>query len=269
MRNTTQFRDAGKYMSYLQTPFGKLRSDLAWENLSGFLPDLVHQRRVLDLGGGTGCVSLRLAAHEFQVVLLDSSEEMLAIARKETEATGVASRILFHHADAAQLHELFPPESFDVVVCHNMLEYVADADQIVRSIAHVMRKDALTSLLLRNHAGEVLKAAITSPDSDLAKENLSAKTVVDSLYGKPTRVFDSTETFQMLAHAGLQVVAEYGVRVFSDYRGSADQNAQTYRQLFELELILGKLPQFAAIARYTQTIASLSRPPLERRIENG
>ncbi len=268
MPNATQFRDAEKYMSYLQTPFGKLRSDLAWENLSGFLPGFAQRRRVLDLGGGTGSVSLRLAAQGFQVVLLDSSGEMLAIAQKEAQASGLATRILIHHADAAQLHELYAPESFDFVVCHNALEYVADPDQIVRNIAHVMRKDAVATVLLRNRAGEVLKDAIKSPDWDLAKENLSAKTVVDSLYGEPSRVFDSTDTLQMLGRAGLHVVAEYGVRVFSDYRGPADHNVQTYKQLFELELILGKLPQFAAIARYTQTIASPSRPPLPRKNEN-
>ncbi len=40
MLEATQFREAGKYSNYLKTPSGRLRSDLAWENLQGFLPDL-------------------------------------------------------------------------------------------------------------------------------------------------------------------------------------------------------------------------------------
>jgi S-adenosylmethionine-dependent methyltransferase len=200
-------------------------------------------------------MSVRLARKEFQVVLLDSSEEMLGIARKEAEASGVSERIAFRHADAGLLQELFEPESFDMVVCHNLLEYVADPGAVVRSIAYVLRKDAVVSLLLRNRAGEVLKAAIKSSDLELAKAHLSAETVVDSLYGKPVRLFDPADVVQMLARDNLGVVAEYGVRVFSDYRDSADPDPEKYRQLLELELTLGNQPQFAAIARYIQVIA--------------
>jgi hypothetical protein len=46
--DTLQFRDADRYSSYLKTPLGRLRSDLAWENLQRFLPVEVRQRRALD-----------------------------------------------------------------------------------------------------------------------------------------------------------------------------------------------------------------------------
>ena len=93
MLEATQFQDADKYSEYLRTSLGRLRFDLAWENLQGFLSDPARQQRALDLGGGTGAVSVRLA-RKFQVVLLDSSEEMLGIARKEAEASAYASE---HH----------------------------------------------------------------------------------------------------------------------------------------------------------------------------
>jgi S-adenosylmethionine-dependent methyltransferase len=204
-------------------------------------------------------MSVRLARKEFEVVLLDSSEEMLGIARKEAEASEVADRISFRHADANQLHEFFEPESFDMVVCHNLLEFVADPGAIVRGSAHVLRKDGIFSLLVRNRSGEVLKAAIKSSDLGVAKDNLSTQAVVDSLYGKPVRVFDRADVVQMLAQAKLKVVAECGVRVFSDYRDLADADSETYRHLLELEFTLGSQPQFAAIARYVQIIARHSR----------
>jgi S-adenosylmethionine-dependent methyltransferase len=255
MPDTTQFQDADKYSEYLRTSSGRLRSDLAWENLKGFLPDPARQRQALDLGGGTGSMSLRLARKEFQVVLLDSSEEMLRIARKEAEASGVVERVSFCHADAGQLRELFGPESLDVVVCHNVLEYLADADAIVCAIGYVLRKDGMVSLLVRNRAGEVLKAAIQSSDLGLAKEHFTAETVVDSLYGKPVRLLEPADVVQVLSKANLQVVAQRGVRVFSDYRRMTDPDPETYLRLLELEFTLGFQPQFAAIARYLQIIA--------------
>jgi S-adenosylmethionine-dependent methyltransferase len=195
---------------------------------------------------------------EFQVVLLDISEEMLGIARKEAEARGVATLISFQQADAGQLHELCEAESFDIVICHNLLEYVADPAAIVRGIFFVLRKGGICSVLVRNRAGEVLKAAMKSSDLELAKDNLFAQTVVDSLYGMPVRVFDRAEVLQVLAEANLRVVAERGVRVFSDYRDSAEPDHETYRKLLELEFALGGQPEFAAVARYIQMIARRS-----------
>jgi S-adenosylmethionine-dependent methyltransferase len=199
---------------------------------------------------------------DFQVVLLDSSEEMLGIARQEAEASGVADRITFRHADASELHNLFEGESFDIVVCHNLLEYVADPCELLRSAAQVARKDAVVSILVRNRAGEVLKAAIKSGDWRLVKANLSATTVTDSLFGKPVRVFEPAELRHALANAGLGVDAEFGVRVFSDYVDSVDHlDEKAYRQLLEIESTLGAHPQFAAIARYSQLIARRSGAP--------
>jgi S-adenosylmethionine-dependent methyltransferase len=259
MIETSQFQDAEKYSEYLRTFSGRLRSDLAWENLERFLPDRARQRRVLDLGCGTGYMSVRLARKEFQIVLLDSSQEMLGIARKEAEANGVVEQISFRHAGAGQLQQLFEPESFDIVVCHNLLEYLADAGAIVRAISYVLRKDGIVSLLVRNRAGEVLKAAIKSSDLGLAKKHLSAQSVVDSLYGKPVGVFDPADVIQMLAKANLAVVAERGVRVFSHYRDLADPDPGLYLRLLELEFTLGSQPQFAAMASYIQMIARLSK----------
>ena len=257
--DTVGFQDAERYSSYLKTLAGRLRCDLAWENLRGFLPDDRRHRRVLDLGGGTGSTSLRLARKNFQVVLLDSSQEMLGVARKAAEAHGVATRIFFRSADAAQVSELFEAQPFDIVVCHNLLEYVADPVVIVNGIAEVMEKDAVVSVLVRNRAGEVLKAAIKSGDWGLARGNLSAATAVDSLFGQPVRLFDPKDVLDMLTRTGFQVVAQYGVRVFSDYLHPKEPTGEAaYRQLLELELSLGMRPEFAAVARYTQWIARRS-----------
>jgi len=253
--NAARFKHAHKYASYLNTVAGKLRSDLAWEFLRGSLPIEHFGLRVLDLGGGTGTVSMRLAQMGFEVVLLDRSEDMLRIARKNVEGNEIAARIAFRQADADQLGSLFEHNSFDVVVCHNLLEYVADPGAILSGIARIMKKNAVVSVLARNRAGEVLKAAIKSGDWQLAKANLSADTVTDSLFGEPVRVFDRTDLIQTLAGAGLALTAEYGVRVFSDYVDSEDLDNEAYRQLFELEITLGTQPQFAAVARYSQLIA--------------
>ena len=45
MLDASRFQDADKYEAYLKTPSGRLRSELAWENLRGFLPSNTSKRR--------------------------------------------------------------------------------------------------------------------------------------------------------------------------------------------------------------------------------
>jgi len=255
MVDTSRFQDADRYASYLKTAAGRLRSELAWENLRRVLPSNASRRRALDMGSGPGLTSQQLAQTGCEVTALDISAEMLGLARRQAEAPGLAARISFVHADARQLQELFTAESFDVVVCHNLLEYLEDPFKTIQDMAHLLRKGGVLSILVRNRAGEVLRAAVKSGDWSLASANLSAPTVVDTLFGEPVRVFAPAEVRNLLARAGLEIIAESGVRVFFDYLGCEDPSEEAYRQIFELEMKLGAQPEFAAIARYLQVIA--------------
>jgi S-adenosylmethionine-dependent methyltransferase len=259
LRDALRFQDAEKYAAYLKTPPGRLRSELAWANLRHFLPHDAAKHRALDAGGGTGSASVQLAELGHEVVLLDSSDQMLRIARQDADAWNVTPRISFCHADTGQLRELFAAESFGVVVCHNLLEYSEVPSTTVRDMAHVLRNDGVLSILVRNRAGEVLKDAAKSGDWKLATANLTAETVVDTLYGNRMRLFAPADLHEMLAGTGLEMVAERGVRVFFDYLAQQNPTNEAYSQIFELESKLGARPDFLAIARYIQVIARRSR----------
>ena len=259
MLDTSRFHDASKYVAYLNSRAGRLRSELAWENVRRFLSPNASKRLALDVGGGTGFASVQLARMGYDVVLLDASEEMLRVAGEQAGTSSAPGRISLCHADARQLSELFDVGSFDVVVCHNLLEYVENPSGTVCDVANMLRKDRVLSILVRNSAGEVLKDAIKCRDWKLATASLTADTVVDSLYGEDVRVFTPTEVHDLLARAGLEVIGEHGVRVFFDYLGLENLTDATYAQIFELESTLGGRPEFCAIARYIQVIGRRSR----------
>jgi len=157
---------AEKYAAYLETPEGRLRTDLAFANLRDALPEQgLASLRALDLGCGTGAVALRLAKLGVHVTLLDCSKRMLELAERAFAEAGVTANPELKIGDVSEAADLFAHRSFDVVVCHNVVEYVDDPTVVLRSLATLLRgPNGILSLLVRSQAGEVLKAAIASGD---------------------------------------------------------------------------------------------------------
>jgi S-adenosylmethionine-dependent methyltransferase len=255
---------AAKYAAYLETPEGRLRLDLAFANLQDFLPQATRSLHALDLGCGTGAIAMRLARHGLHVTLLDASLPMLDFAKRAAREAGVTQRIALKHGDAAQLANLFDAGSFDVILCHNILEYVDDPCAVLHSAARALRDpSSIISVLVRNQAGEVLKAALQDGDLAATDHNLTAKWGHESLYGGRVRLF-ATESLQaMLLESSLAVTAERGVRVMSDYLPRRISRSDEYERIFELERKLGRRPEFAAVARYTHFLAHRAGPVMQ------
>jgi S-adenosylmethionine-dependent methyltransferase len=248
---------ANQYAVYLETPEGRLRSDLAFANLHDFLP-LQDKSSLcaLDLGCGTGATAIRLAQLGIHVTLLDSSPAMLDIAKRAAREAGVTDKVVLQHGDATQLADLFPAQSFDVILSHNILEYCDDPGSVLRGAARALRdSSAILSILVRNQAGEVFKAAIQAGDLGAAENGLTAEWGLESLYGGRVRLYTPPNLRAMLTESSLTVIAERGVRAVADYLPPRVSRSADYEQIFELERKLGSRPEFAAISRYTHCLA--------------
>ena len=199
--------EADKYAAYLETPEGRLRLDLPFANLREFLssPAATGSSRALDLGCGTGANGLRLARLGYDVMLMDSSVAMLEIAKRAAKEAGLLEKIETKQGDA-NLADPFDEAAFDVILCHNILEFVEDPVAVLRSAARALRTSSgILSVLVRNRAGEVLKAAILSGDVDAAACGLTAEWGNEALYGGKVRLFTPEATRSMLRAASLEV----------------------------------------------------------------
>jgi S-adenosylmethionine-dependent methyltransferase len=142
---------AAKYAAYLETPEGQLRLDLAFANLQEFLPQATRSVLALDLGCGTGAIAVRRARLGLHVTLLDASAPMLDFAKRAAREAGVTERIALKHGDAAQFANLFHAGSFDVILCHNILEYADDPCAVLRRAARALRDpSSIISVWVRN-----------------------------------------------------------------------------------------------------------------------
>jgi S-adenosylmethionine-dependent methyltransferase len=252
-----RFRDgAEKYAAYLETPEGRLRADLTFANLQEFLLAGLG-RRVLDLGCGTGATAVRLAQLGFQVTMLDSAPAMLEIAERTAREAGVTDSIFVLREDAANVAKIFQDASFDLVICHNLLEYLEKPQTVVRGIARTLRDSGILSVLVRNQAGEVMKAAIKNGDLGAAEDALGSEWGEESLYGGKVRLFTPQSAEQMLTETSLAIAVRRGVRVLADYLPAQLSRSAEYERILALERALGKRQEFFGIARYLHYMARL------------
>jgi S-adenosylmethionine-dependent methyltransferase len=267
-KNVSRFEnDASRYAAYLETPEGRLRADLVFANVQQFLPGPAEASslRGLDVGCGTGATAVRLASLGIQVTLLDSSAAMLALAERTAVEAGMSDKITMQRGDAAQLGKSFGAGSFDIVLCHNLLEYVDDPGAVLRGAAFLMRdSSAILSVLVRNQAGEVLKAALQTGDLNLAEQSLTADWGQESLYGGKVRLFTSEGLEAMLNDASLTIKARKGVRIIADYLPAQISRSGDYERILALERKLGERREFFRIARYMHYLASRGAPRSER-----
>ncbi len=97
---------------------------------------LTGNERVLDIATGPGYIAEAFAGVAREVVGIDLTDAMLAIAIERTKQRGV-SNVSFRAGDAEKLP--FENEQFDVVVCRLALHHVREPLQVLREMTRVCR----------------------------------------------------------------------------------------------------------------------------------
>ena len=93
--------------------------------------------RVLDVGCGTGFLSLLFAEMGCAVTGIDMAPDMLALARSKAEAAGLA--VAFLDGDAED--PPFDPESFDLIVCRHVVWTLPDPEAAFRNWRRILAPD--------------------------------------------------------------------------------------------------------------------------------
>jgi magnesium protoporphyrin O-methyltransferase len=98
--------------------------------------------RVLDAGCGSGRYSVAFAERGAEVVGIDISPAMLALARARADERGVAGRCRFVLAD---LDADVPGAPFDTVLAVGLLDYYADAGAVLARLAGLAARRVVVS----------------------------------------------------------------------------------------------------------------------------
>ncbi|HEU5418936.1 MAG TPA: methyltransferase domain-containing protein [Streptosporangiaceae bacterium] len=205
----------GTWRARLGTLRQVVRMELITRQLAAHVPDR-PSRRVLDIGCGQGTQVVRLARRGHQVTGLDSSEALLGDLEQGLggEDSAVRGRVRLVRGEARQVTSLLAGETFDVVLCHGVLMYVADPAELLDPIAAVIAPGGLVSLLVRNGDALAMRPGQLGDwaAADAAFDGAGYRNRI-GVQARADRLADLTAA---LAERRLTVRQWYGVRVLTD-----------------------------------------------------
>ncbi len=123
----------------------RLYDQMTKEIIYKFLKDCTY---FLDAGTGTGRFAIHLAKNGIDVVAIDSSKEMVEIARKKAQREGCQHRIQFIVSDIENLP--FKDRSFDGVCSIIVLIHLACRDYAVSELSRVLKPGGILVLDVPN-----------------------------------------------------------------------------------------------------------------------
>ena len=165
---------------------------------------------IVDVGGGTGGLAVPLATLGHNVTVVDPSPDALAAAQRR--AAEVTVRLTAVQGEAASVDSLAGHAAADLIICHNVLEYVDSPAEAMAAIARVLRPSGTVSVLAANSVAAVLHRALAGRFTD-AKRMLPGDADAAVTHGVPRR-FTLPELTALVEGAGLRAGEAHGLRIF-------------------------------------------------------
>jgi SAM-dependent methyltransferase len=231
------------------TPRAAARTAVVWDAVQPVLEE--PGRVVVDIGGGTGGFAVRVAGLGHRVTVVDPSPDALAALGRRADEEGLADRVAGQQGDLADLLDLVPAGSADLVLCHGVLGLVDDPTVALRTLGEVLRPGGTLSLLVGQRHAAVLARA-------MAGHLVAARELLQGAVAPGERRFTAEELTGLLGETGFAVQAVHAVRVFTDLVPSAllDLEPGAATALLDLERAVADRPEYLSLAAQLHLLAT-------------
>lgn len=152
--------DIQQYKQLLEQPWGKIQYEITFAQL-----EHIKGKKILDFGSGFGLVSQFLVQNN-EVVAIEPQQELLFAYSNHSyeKILGSLDQV-----------KKFESESFDIVLCHNVLEYIDENCRVIylTELKRVLKQDGKLSIIKHNQVGKIMQAVVFSNDVDQALDLLN------------------------------------------------------------------------------------------------
>lgn len=229
------------YRSMVDQPWGRMFYEMIYKQLD--LSDC-KKLKILDFGAGF-CITADHYAKSHDVTAVEPNDEMRALRVGDNPYTLVGGGIDY-------LRDL-DADSFDLVICHNVLEYADDKEAILKHLVRVTKPGGILSVVKHNLYGRVMATAVMSDDPKTALSLLD-QGAENSMFGK--RDVYSNEWITDLLKDEMTLIDTYGIRTFFGLSSNNDikYTDDWYQSMLELETKACSMDEYRKVAFFNHLI---------------
>ena len=229
------------YIDNIKKPWGVLFYRLIWEQLSQ-----ITNSKILDFGSGLGITANHLAKNN-DVTAIERNIVMV----EERVCQNSYQQIV---GDIKQLKQQ-KDNLFDVVICHNVLEYAEDRKEIFREFYRVLKPNGIISIIKHNHNGRIMQKAVFENNLDEAILLLDGDATSAAYFGQ-INYYDINEIKEWSADTDISIEKVLGIRTFYALHSNNEIRFDPMWQenMFELEMKVCEIKDYINISFYNHLL---------------
>ena len=226
------------YYNDKKTPWGELFYKVMKAQLSE-----VKGKAVLDFGSGFGIMADILALDN-SVIAIDPERELAEAWEHVNDFQQITGGI-------GELHN-FDDASFDVIICHNVLEYAAERIEIISEFKRLLKVGGVLSIVKHNHAGRIMQTVVFENNAEEAVRLLDGGHP-DALFGK-INYYTSDDLLTWAK--GFQLEKVMGVRTFwaLQQKNEIKYEPDWQEKMLRVEMKVSEIDKFRDIAFFHHLI---------------
>jgi SAM-dependent methyltransferase len=204
----------------------------------------IKGKKILDFGSGTGFTA-NYFAQDNEVVAIEPSEDTIKDRYCDYKYHQIVGSI--------DILRKLENETFDIILCHNVLEYADGREEIVNEFYRLLKPEGLLSIIKHNRQGRVMQMVVLLNDFEKAHMLLDGKDGTASNYGTIHYYEDSDLTDWC---KDFRVCETYGIRTFWDLQQNQDihKDLDWQEKMVEVELRVAQIKEFQDIAFFHHLI---------------
>lgn len=212
--------------------------------------------RILDVGAGLAQIAIELAAQGHSLVINDISANMLEKAKINAEQAQTSDNIRWYVCPYQALVQQFTTdkiETFDLILCHALLEWLAEPADIMDFFNRHLTATGALSLCFYNPASFDYRNLIMGNFNLLDKTDYKADNKKSLTPNHPVAK-QEVESWLQAHH--YQVIVSSGLRVFHDYAPLKRGGHNDPEAVIRMELRYSQQEPYKWLGRYLHILAA-------------
>lgn len=240
----TMSKSIKEYRKLVEQPWGRMFYEMIYRQLQ--LPEN-SKLDILDYGAGF-CVTANHYAKQHNVTAIEPNAEMSDLKVNGNKYTFLSG--------ALELLKDIPNDSYDIVICHNVLEYVDNKSEILRELSRILKPGGKLSIVKHNLKGRIISNAVLYDNPKSALELLSNSfDNAQNMFGNRD-TYDNDFLLNLAVDFGLTCENIFGIRAFFALSSNnrIKHTDEWYENMLELEMKVCNIDEYKNIAFFNHLI---------------